>query len=264
MEEIDEIFAIAENGEAAVDTPVALVYCPDRAFLAPYIRRAFGGEKRVIVVDCLPESMPERAKAAVMISSAEIYAVSEGRNIDESAPLDETSVWYGREEPFCVLCRDAGVPFAILRCAHVVGTGMTGFPMWLAAGINAGWMVHVKGNEAAVSVVHAIDVAAIAALVVSGLAEGRAFEPMNVTDGTATSVDDLVDALAFRINDKRVWTLGGFMARATAYFYDKVRYAEMTTTRTFDDARQIAATEGMKLHVVTEYLRTHDYTADDI
>lgn len=264
MEEIDEIIAITEPVEAAVDKPAALVYCPDRAFLAPYMRRAFGGEKHVTVVDRLPELMPEGTKTAVMISSTEIYAAREGRNIDERSPLDEASAWYGREERFGAFCRKVDVSFAILRCAHVVGTGMTGFPMWLAAGINAGWMVHVKGNEAAVSVVHAIDVAAIAALVASGLAEGKTFEPMNVTDGTATAVDDLVDALAFRINDKRVWTAGGFMARAATFFYDKKRYAEMTATRTFDDARQIAATEGLKLHVVTEYLRTHDYTADDI
>lgn len=264
MEEIDEIIEVTAADNAADDKPVALVYCPDRAFLAPYIRRAFGGEKHVIVTDLLPESMPERAKMAVMISSTGIYAGREGRNTDETAPLDEVSVWYGREEQFCAFCRNSSVPFAILRCAHVVGTGMTGFPMWLAAGINAGWMVHVKGNEAEVSVVHAIDVAAITALVASGLAEGKVFGPMNITDGTATSVNDLVDALACRINDKRVWTVGGFMARAVAFFYDRNRYGEMTTTRTFDDARQIAATDGMKLHVVTEYLRTHDYTAEDI
>ncbi len=263
MEEIDEILEVAAPDAEAKRKRVALVYCPDRAFLAPYMEAAFGSGTRVIVAEKLPQAIPEDVESAIMISSTEIYTCREGRNIDETHPVDESSPWFARESDFGTLCRDAGVPCAILRCAHVVGTGMTGFPMWLAVGIDAGWLVHVRGNDAAISVVHAIDTAAIAAIVSSKLLAGQIFEPMNIIDGTTTRVDDLIDALAFRINDKRVWTLGGFLARVATRFYDKSRLSEMTTTLTFDDARQIAATDLYPLHPVTEYLRTHDYTADD-
>lgn len=259
--------AVAAPGEPDNEPaikPVTLVYCPDRAFLKPYVRLAFGNEVRVVVVDSLPQAMPELAVSAVMISSTDIYACREGRNISEEAAIDETSVWSKREKAFTAFCAEADVPCAVMRCANVVGTGMTGFPMWLAGRIHSGRMVHLRGNEAEVSVVHAVDTAAIAALLAGKLAVGHRFEPMNITDGSATRVDDLIDALAYRLNDKHVWTVDGMMARVAAFLYDKSRYNELTTTRTFDDARQIAATEGYKMHVVTEYLRTHDYSADEV
>lgn len=255
------------KSKKAAATVRTLVYCPERRFMAPYMNRAFG-EENVVVTDKLPSSLPDGVRCAVMISATKIYDVVSGEGVTEDAPIEKKSFWTNYEGHFASFLRANGLPGCVLRCSYVIGTGMTGFPMWLARGINAGWLFHVAGNDSRVSLVHATDVAALSRLFADRLmAAGDAqtvIGPLNVTDGEATPVDDLIDALAFRINDKKVWTVSGLVARMATLFYDRTRYEEMTTTLTFDDARLIAEAGDYRMHRVTEYLRTHDYGADSI
>lgn len=258
--------AVSKSNKSRMPVARTLVYIPERAFLAPYLETVFGpGE--VEVVTKLPQTMPPDVKVTVMISATKIYHEKEGENIAEDAPLEKKSFWTNYEGHFRSFAASNGLNACILRAAYVIGTGMTGFPMWLARGIYGGWLVKLKGNDSRVSVVHAVDVAELAKLFSDKLLAspvGTFVEAMNVSDGSATTVNELIDALAFRINDKKVWTVSGLGARLATLFYDKHRYDEMTTTLTFDDARLLRESDGYNLHRVTEYLRTHNYNADSL
>lgn len=226
-----------------------LVFCPDRQFLAPYMGRAFGHET-VFVCAQLPAELPVDVSRAVMISSTDIYAVTRGRNLDESTPLLGSSPWNGLEQDFTRFCASNNLRPLLLRCANIVGTGMNGLPMRLARGIDNGTLFHIKGNEAEISVVHAVDVAAVACRLAG--TEGI----YNVTDGCHTRIDALIDALAFRMNDKTVFSLS---ARPARLLYGKTYYGILTDTLLFDDGALVQATGAMPMHPVCEYLRTHVY-----
>jgi hypothetical protein len=104
--------------------------------------------------------------------------------------------------------------------------------------------------------VHAIDVASIART----LAEhGGTY---NVTSGHDTRVIDLINALAYRIKNKDVFSVSPKWARI---IYGKSYFEQMTTTLTFNNMRMVhALPEDTQLKDVTVYLKNHDYSNDDI
>lgn len=238
------------------------VFVPGKRFLAPYLGRVFE-EETMIVDDKVSDGIPETVKYAVMISDTDIYLVKSGEHITEDAPVDTDSEFFAAENTFVDWCNSRDIRYFILRCANIVGTGMDGLPMRLARGIDRGLLCHIEGNEARISVVHAVDVAQAARIVSDRATEGVVFEKTvaNMTDGTETPVDDLIDALAFRMNDKKVFKMGRKLARL---IYGKSYFDILTTTKTFDDSRAISVTEGMPLHKVTEYLRTHVYNDESL
>lgn len=89
-----------------------------------------------------------------------------------------------------------------LLCATIIGTGMTGTGMTLAKAVADGKFMHIKGNEAIIDLVHAVDVAQAVALTLGKPGQ------YTVTDGRNHRIDDLADALAYRINDRRLYTVG--------------------------------------------------------
>jgi nucleoside-diphosphate-sugar epimerase len=191
-----------------------------------------------------------------MISSTDIYDVTEGINYDEQTPVKADSVFAKNEHTFTELCAAKGVTPTILRCANTIGTGMNGLPMRLARGIARGTLMNVKDNDAVINTVHATDVARIARLL---SANGGTY---NVTSGHDTRVVDLINALAYRIKNKDVFTVGEKWARI---IYGKTYYNQMTTTLTFNNMRMVHALPGdMELTDVTVYLKNHDYSNDDI
>lgn len=136
----------------------------------------------------------------------------------------------------------------------VIGTGMNGLGRRLAEGIANGRMYHIKGNEARVSTVHATALAE-AARITAGT-PGRYV----VADREPVSMDALIEALATRINGRRVYTLGPrwawwlmppYLRRLTST--DSVVQADFHEH--FPQFAPIAA---------CEYLTTHDYTDDTI
>ncbi|MBQ7211827.1 MAG: NAD-dependent epimerase/dehydratase family protein [Muribaculaceae bacterium] len=217
----------------------------------------------------LAEAHPE---AFVFISSASVYGITEGENIDESHPLAPVTD-YGRsklaaEQFLTEWTKRNAVRLTVLRPVMVVGTGMTGQLMTMARGIDRGTYFNIKGNTARRSVVHAIDVARAVRL----LAEAGASGAFNVTDGVDSSLIDLAEAFAVRIKGKRIADVPARWIRLAARFgdllkghfpIDSSRLDKITKTLTFDSSRLRAAIEWQPIDVV-DYLRTHDYENDGL
>ncbi len=142
----------------------------------------------------------------------------------------------------------------VLVCPAVVGTGMTGLPMELARSVASGRFFHIKGNTARLSVVHASDVARAAALALGS--EGV----WTVTDGDDPTFDALADALARRINDKRILTVKPL----AAFFLMSPALRRTVTTDRLADGSEFAARFSFKATPVTEYLTTHVYDDESL
>ncbi len=249
-----------------------LLLCPGREFVVPYVERELGDGWQIVTR--LADA--DDAERAVLLSSTEIYTATQGSDIDETSPIDVESSWHGHERMYQGLCQKLGLRPLILRCANVVGTGMTGLPMDLARGIARGTVCHIATPRAKkstrlrpnpdapdrphgyISVVHAVDVARAA--VSLSLPERQndinaSAGIFNLTDGVETDIDTLIDALAHRIKDKRV---GDTSLRWLKWLTPGNVYRAMTTTRTYSAAKylKICATPPV---TVTDYLMTHIY-----
>lgn len=201
--------------------------------------------------------------AVVLLSTTDVYGEDDGVLIDEDAPC-ATSHHKGHpavEVEQCVAeyTTQMDIPLSVLRLPPVVGTGMEGILRKLVNGIYRGSVVHIEGNDARRSVIHAVDVARAARLVA-----GKA-GTYNVTDGTDPTVDELIEALAHRLDDKRVFTVGAKRARRMALLgrvlpvaMNPQLYGWMTTTLTFDSSR-LRRDTGFEPQSVVDYLMTHDY-----
>ena len=227
------------------------VHTPGREFLWPYIKKAASAHT-------LTDNASE-ADVAIMVSSTDIYTTGELLLAAENTPANPDSAWIGHENAFAAGCENCRT--VILRCPNVIGTAMTGFPRELAESIFRGTFFHFKGNEARVSAVHAADVAAaIAALAEMPTAEGV----YNICDGENPTLHDLAEAIAFRMNNKRISTLS---TRGQLWLgrliYGKKRYSTYTTSRTFDCSR-LCRTIDYRPTPTTEYLRTHVYDENSL
>lgn len=202
--------------------------------------------------------------AMVYISSTGVYGLEEGVNINESTSCNPRDLLYTQklevEKILTRWCRENQVPLAILRPAMIVGTGMGGELRRIVNAVWRGTYRHVRGNEARVSVVHAVSVAD-AVVAVAGL-----YGVWNVTDGQDPSRHDLVEALSARLDHKRVYTLDLSKARLLARIGDWLPVTGFTTkslqrqlsTITFDSSRLISETQ-FKPVAVVEYLKNHNY-----
>lgn len=217
-----------------MNEPVLYVYAPGHQFLIPYFEREFSDY--IVVAD--PPAV--KLAGAVMVSSALV---------------DTKSPWPHREEAFKKMCAQNSVAPCILRVPHVVATGMTGLPMRLARGIARGTLMHIKGNEAVMNLIHGVDVAQYAHVLM-----GKDVA-VNITDGTETPVDSLIDALARRINDKKVFSIAQRWAKL---LYGNEFYLQMTTSCTVSDSEARAIAPEVHLHPVTEYLTTHNYDDESL
>jgi nucleoside-diphosphate-sugar epimerase len=242
---------IKEHFMAQKQKDIAFIFLAGNDFLAPYVEREFTDYD---VIFQLEDGM--KADVAVMISSTEVYDVVEGMNYDENTPVIENGVYAQQERIFRDICEKQGLKPTILRCANIVGTGMVGLPMRFARGIARGTLMNIKENEAVINTVHAIDVARIAhQLVASG-------ETYNVTNGIDTRVVDLIDAIAYRVKNKQVFTLAQKWARM---LYGGEYYRTMTTSLTFNNIKMVhALSADAQLIDVVSYLKNHDYTNDTI
>lgn len=229
---------------------IAYVKFVDNQFLARYIEREFSDFE---VVYTLTDDVT--VDVAVMISSTDVYDVAEGMNYDESTPVKADSEYARQEKGFADLCSQHNLKPTILRCANIIGTGMIGLPMRLARGIARGTLMNVKGNEAAINTVHAVDVARVAHILVE---KGETY---NVTSGIDTTIPELINALAYRIKNKEVFTVGPKMARI---IYGKTYLEQMTTTLTFNNMRMVHALPvDFAFSDVVAYMKNHDYSNDD-
>lgn len=259
--------SIGENATATRQT--FLLFCPGHEFVVPYLERLLG-EKWTVVTRLQDCDDPDRA---VMLSSTDIYDVESGLNYDEETPVYPESSWNADERMFEGYCRQRDLTPTIIRCANTVGTGMKGLPMDLARGIFRGTLRHIavprvkhetrlrkntevaQRPEALLSVIHATDVAVAAELLSRPGRQPEQSEIFNLSDNTQTDINDLIDALAHRINDKHVGSASPFWARM---LNGRRIWRAMNRSLTFNPMKILRVT-GIEPHPVTEYLRTHVY-----
>ena len=208
------------------------------------------------------ESTPP--KAMVYISSSIVYGVDEGEGINETTPLSpsmrDALVKRDVEGFLSRWCNNNNVVLSILRPAMVVGTGMGGELRNLVNRIYRGTYRHITGSEARVSVIHAVDVARAARMAV-----GRS-GTWNLTDGNDPLRHDLVEALAWRLRHKRVYSISPkharLLARIGSYLpftgFSKSSLHSQLSTLTFDGSSFCRLT-GFSPVSVTHYLQTHNY-----
>ncbi len=153
------------------------------------------------------------------------------------------------DDEFDRYCNDRGLPVATLACCDIICTGMSGLPRRIAEGIARGTFVHIRDNQARISLVHATDVA-------------RAVRVMCGTQGAYTLSDtrehtirDLAEAIAYRINDKRLYTIAPRWARM---WYGSDYYATLTSDHIFESTFTIDFPDFTPVDTL-EYMRTHVY-----
>ncbi len=141
-----------------------------------------------------------------------------------------------------------------LFCPAIVGTGMTGIAMTLAKAIAGGRLYHITGNEARVSTVHAVDVARAVKAVLGS--EGD----FTVTDGCDPTFHDLAEALAHRLDSRRIYTVKPRLAR----WIMSGALRELITTDHVENGEDFARKFDFKPVSVVEYLKTHIYDDDSL
>lgn len=153
---------------------------------------------------------------------------------------------------------------SILRPAHIVGTGMDGIPRQIVNGIARGTYFHVEGNEARISIVHALDVARLAKTVASVGGEYRFSDNVNPT------VTELAEALSVRVNHKRIPTLSPKWARIASRFggwfggIDSKLLTILTSDNTIQNPTDLSSITDFEPRNVVNYLSTHKYDENDI
>lgn len=153
---------------------------------------------------------------------------------------------------------------SILRPAHIVGTGMDGIPRMIVNGIARGTYFHVEGNDARISVVHALDVARLARTVATAGGEYR------FSDNSNPTVTELAEALSVRVNHKRIPTLSPKWARIASRFggwlggIDSKLLTILTSDNTIPNPTDLSSLSDFKPRNVVDYLSTHKYDENDI
>lgn len=140
-----------------------------------------------------PAAGPVAAEAVVLLSSHLVYSPDAGEGVDESRPTfawsDEGRAMARAEMAAEKWAAAKGIPLAIVRPALTFGRGVDGDMLRLFNRVIRGHYVHIRGNDAKVSLVTALDVArAMAALA------GRT-GIYNVSDGRAHTWLSLVEAM---------------------------------------------------------------------
>lgn len=218
------------------------------------------------LLDSLEKNPPDNI---VYISSTEVYGAEEGVEINENyepEPISEVGkTKLEAEELLQKWCSAKNVKLTILRCPNIVGTGMKGPLRQLVNSIYRGNYHHIDDETARMSIVHATDVARVMVLLrhIGGT--------YNITDGENPSRHDLAEALAKRMNNKRIYTLRAKRARTIAricdfiplFSFNRKTLAERYRTLTFDSSRLINKID-FKPSSVVEYLTIHNYDENSL
>ncbi len=213
------------------------------------------------------ESKPPREM--VYISSTAVYGREEGDGYDESTSAAPVTPYAKSkleiEKMLTDWCRSHNVTLTILRPALIVGTGMMGVLRETVNSIYRGTYRLIKDNEARRSVIHAVDVARAARIAAP---QGGIY---NLTDLADPTVNDLAEALAYRISNKRIYALDIRRARKVARFCDWIpllplntrRLRQLTTSLTFD-GRTFCHKFDFTPVSVTDYLHNHVYDENSL
>lgn len=139
-------------------------------------------------------------------------------------------------------------------CPNIVGTGMNGKPMEIAKAIAGGRLYHIAGNTARISTVHASDVARAVVLAYNSAGNHT------ITDLADPTYEQLAEALATRIQGRRIYRLKGFWTRLLM----TRELISLITTDDLTDGADFAAQFDFRPTPVTEYLTTHVYDDESL
>ncbi len=145
-----------------------------------------------------------------------------------------------------------------VNTGEVIGTGMRGYPMELLRGLDRGVYFHVKGADSRVALVHALDVAKTAV----SLGEKELSGTITLHDGHYPPVSQLAEALAHRLNGKRIYTVSHRQAKLLARLTGTTALLQRATAPA-PKAPAVSAECPPTLDVI-HYLFNHQYTVDDI
>lgn len=247
--------------EDVTDKPEVVVVIPSRCNLVKF----FETINQLKTIDL------SKTDVLVLLSSTDIYNLTQSEMADEDSPLTPNSPWLEIEKSVSDIAKEhPGMRLITLRLPLVMGTGMQGILAEIAAGILSGTYRHIlpAHAEAHHSVVHAADVAAIIPALVDSDVEGV----YHLTDGQNPSTQELSEAIAWRVDHKRIYSIPPkwqkFVARVGRLLkwdaYSPSRLTYLSTPHTFSDARLRAALPSFTTTSVTVYLRTHNYDNDRI
>jgi GlcNAc-P-P-Und epimerase len=183
----------------------------------------------------------------VYISSASVYGLTEGQDIDEDAPLLGKSPYalskIAAEEAILNWTEIRGIRCVILRPALMVGQGAPGSLADLRRAILGGYYVRIRGNEARKSVVLADDVAELVPRLYD---EEGVF---NISDGQHAVFHEIENQVAAALGKQIRWSVGKEVLQVPArvgdllqklrlpYLLNSERLKQMSETLTFSDAR---------------------------
>lgn len=159
---------------------------------------------------------------------------------------------------FLARCGRLGRRVVILRVpAAVVGTGMGDPVMRLARGVARGTMMKIRDNAAVLSVIHAVDIANVALHVARNRPESAEY----AVTAPPVRVNDLLDALSFRIKNKAVSTVSPRWARI---LYGARLYGELTADAVMDGSSFAETFPDFTFINPVEYLKSHEYDNESL
>lgn len=220
-------------------------------FVIPYVEAAFGKRE---------QPWPLR----IFISSTDVYGAGTGENLDETTPVNPQSEALKAEKEFLDSCAADSAKGIIFRCPNVVGTGMGDFPRYLVQSIYRGFLFHIPENEATLSSVHAAGIALAAKQAMENPQMFDHAQVFNITDGCEHSFRDFADALAYRLDNRRISTLRSrWQIWLYKLFVGRANYDKFTGTLTFSNKKFAELGFGDQPDVC-QYLRTHVYDENSL
>ena len=211
------------NNEYDRQIPVLRIYTRNCEFVLPFIAEEMS-DYRIEPTDCIDKADVSVIDPCSISSTGELV-------IDD------------------IECYDSNKESLILCCPNIVGTGMTGLPMYLAKSIVRGTYFHFNDNLTRISTVHAIDVARA---VKTTIGEKGIFV---VTDCMMPTFYEFSEALAYRLNQKRILTLS---SKWTRWIMGGKMKKILSKDIAFDGSG-FAKLFGFKPVIVTEYLKGDNF-----
>lgn len=166
-------------------------------------------------------------RALLLVSSWQVYSADAGEGVDETRPL-WASTGVGRskarmEREFADAARAAGIPLVVVRPARMFGSGVGGEMRHLFDRVVAGRYVHIRENNAKVSLVTALD----CARAILALAGGSGV--YNVCDGREHRWVDLCEAMSANAGEfKRMPRLPEKWAKVIRKFFPGLPIVRLT------------------------------------
>ncbi len=220
-----------------------------------------GGTRRLL--DALAQNPPE---AFVLISSTDVYGKETGEDVDESSPVwPSTQFGSSRLDAERMAENEfgnTGTVLTILRPVAMFGSGLSGWAQEMFSDVLSGRYLHIRGNDAKMSLVTAYDVARAVRAV---YAKGGVY---NVSDGHPHTWLELAEAMSANAGRQhRMMTLpekwASFLSRPVSLFpglrrmFDAGAMRRRSQTLTFSPER-IKDDTGICFHDTVEVIARRD------